>query len=342
MDLLTALDPRTEYSSSQLQLIVGAWVLATPFERKAKVSIVNGDIEEADYDKRSVYSFLYSLYRTMGTTQTVGGEPYEFTFNTWGYTWPAAWGIRPTTETDPERFGKNAYTGLFHFDAVTKYLAEREGRVHVVEMGCGTGAGAHHVVRNTLPHCTYEAFDMQEAAIRTCRRKFIPATEGRLKATRADCTELPVEEGVADLVVVCETHVTEMAGQVTDEDRKFFHTAHRLLKTGGMLVWGNAIPDDTWQPCLDFLKSLGMSVVNVCNVTDEAIAARVEDKGRADAYVNGVLQRMWGFKIPRFGTKKRIEARQAMLNFYRNPGTRLFDRMVERVDTYKVVCLKKT
>jgi hypothetical protein len=50
---------------------------------------------------------------------------------------------------------------------------------------------------------------------------------------------------------------------------------------------------------------------------------------------------MWGFRIPRFGTKKRVEARQAMLNFYRNPGTRLYDRLVERVDTYKVACFQK-
>ncbi len=341
MDLLTALDHTSEYSPTQLQLIVGAWVLATPFERKAKVSILDGDIEEADYDKRSVYSFLYSLYRTMGTVPNERGEPYEFTFNTWGYAWPAGWGETPATRSDPERFGKNAYTGLFHFDAVTKYLEARAGRVHVVEMGCGTGAGAHHVVKNTLPHCTYEAFDMQEGAIQTCKRKFIPHLAGRLKATRADCTNLPLEEGSADFVVVCETHVTEMAGQVTEEDQKFFRTAHRLLKQGGMLVWGNAIPDNTWQPCFDFLTSLGMALVDSCDVTEEAIAARGQDKDRADDYVDKVLERMWGFRIPRFGTKKRVEARQAMLNFYRNPGTRLYDRMVERVDTYKVVCFKK-
>jgi len=341
MDLLTALDPTSEYSPTQLQLIIGGWVLATPFERKAKVSVLNGDIDEADYDKRSVYSFLYSLYRTMGTVTNAAGEPYEFTFNTWGYAWPAGWGKAPTLGTEPERYGQNAYSGLFHFDAVRKYLAAREGRVHVVEMGCGTGAGAHHVTKNTLPECTYHAFDMQQGAIQTCKRKFIPQLDGRLQATRADCTDLPLEEGSADFVVVCETHVTEMPGVVTPEDEKFFRTAHRLLKKGGMLVWGNAIPDDTWQPCFDFLTSLGMTMVDVCDVTEEAIAARQEDKGRADDYVDKVLDRMWGFRVPRFGRKKRVEARQAMLNFYRNPGTRLYDRMVERVDTYKVACLQK-
>ena len=230
--------------------------------------------------------------------------------------------------------------GLFHFEAVKEYLQSREGRVHVVEMGCGTGAGAHHVAMNLLPSCTYEAIDMQEAAIQTCRRKFVPQLGGRLKATRADCTTLPVEDGVADFVAVCETHVTEMAGQVTEEDQKFFRTARRLLKPGGMLVWGNAIPDKTWQPCFEFLESIGMGQVEVCDVTQEAIAARDQDKRRADEYVDRVLDRMWGFRIPRFGARRRAEARQAMLNFYRNPGTRLYGTMIDRVDTYKVVCFQ--
>ncbi|MGO9711629.1 MAG: class I SAM-dependent methyltransferase [Polyangiaceae bacterium] len=342
MDVFTALNPGTEYSKTQLQLIIGAWVLATPFERKAKVSLNNGDVAEEDYDKRSIYSLLYSLYRTVGTVKSEEGEPYEFTFNTWAYKWPDAWGDKPTTARDPERFGKNAYTGLFHFKAVQDYIKAREGRVHIVEMGCGTGAGAHHVSKSVLPNCTYEAVDMQQAAIQTCKRKFVPQLGGRLKATRADCTKLPIADGVADFVAVCETHVTEFAGQVTEEDAKFFRTAHRLLKPGGMLVWGNAIPDSTWQPCFEFLESIGMKQVEVCDVTKEAIAARDEDKRRADDYVDEVLRRMWGFRIPRWGTKKRVEARQAMLNFYRNPGTRLYDTMTTRTDTYKVACFQKT
>jgi SAM-dependent methyltransferase len=341
MDLFTALNPATEYSETQLQLIVGAWVMATPFERKTKVSITNGDVAEEDYDKRSIYSLLYSLYRTMGKVPNPDGEPYEFTFNTWAYDWPVAWGELPTKASDPERFGKNAYSGLFHFKAVQDYLAAHEGRVHVVEMGCGTGAGAHHVSKSVLPNCTYEAVDMQQAAIRTCNRKFVPELGGRLKATRADCTKLSIADGVADFVVVCETHVTEMVGKVTPEDEKFFRTAHRLLKKDGLLVWGNAIPDSTWKPCFDFLESLGMKQVEVCDVTEEAILARDQDKRRADSYVDEVLGHMWGFRIPIYGKRRRVEARQAMLNFFRNPGTRLYDTMTTRTDTYKVVCFQK-
>jgi ubiquinone/menaquinone biosynthesis C-methylase UbiE len=341
MDVFTALDPSREYSETQLQLIVGAWVLAAPFERKSKVSLQDGDVAEEDYDKRSIYALLYSLYRAVGEVPSGDSGPYEFTFNTWAYAWPALWGQSPTKAADPERFGKNAYSGLFHFDAVQHYVRGRAGKVHVVEMGCGTGAGAHHVASTVLPECTYEAIDMQQAAIQTCKRKFVPLLGGRLKATRADCTSLPNSDCVADFVAVCETHVTEMAGQVTPEDQQFFRTAHRLLKPGGMLVWGNAIPDSTWEPCFAFLESIGMRRVEVCDVTQEAISAREQDKDRADNYVNEVLKRMWGFRLPVFGKQRRAEARQAMLNFYRNPGTRLYDTMTTRTDSYRVACFEK-
>jgi SAM-dependent methyltransferase len=341
MDVFTALDPGKQYSTNTLQLIVGAWVMATPFER-SKVSTTNGHIAEEDYDKRSIYSLLYSLYRSMGKVRDEHGDLYEFTFNTWGYAWPEGWGEPPTTNRDPERFGKNAYTGLFNFKQVQDYVRERNGRVHVVEMGCGTGAGANQICTNVLPKCTYEAVDMQQAAINTCKNKFVPNHGGRLVATRADCTNLPIGDGVADFVVVNETHVTEMGGIVTEEDKKFFQTAKRILKPNGMLVWGNAIPDPTWQPCFDYLGSIGMKLVESRDVTKEAILARDQDKERAHAYVEQCLDKFWGFKIPVYGDKKRVDARLAMMNFYRNPGTNLYDTMIDRRDTYKVNMIQKT
>src|SRR5262245_46711717 len=170
MDIFTRLNEKTDYSTAKLQLILGAWVLSTLFERTGKVCAKSGDVSEDDYDKQSIYSLLYSLYRSVGVVRSDTGEPYELTFNTWGYAWPDEWGESPTKPTDPERFGKNAYTGLFQFEPVKAHIRERSGRVHVVEMGCGTGAGAHHVCQNVLPGCTYEAVDMQLAAIRTCLR----------------------------------------------------------------------------------------------------------------------------------------------------------------------------
>ncbi len=341
MNVLTALDRKSDYSKTQLQLIVAAWVMSTVVEKRKLISVTDGDVSEEDYEKTSIYSLLYALYRSMGEVESATGAKYEFTFNTWGYAWPASWGPCPNKPSDPQLYGKNAYAGLFQFDAVKRYVSERAGKVHVVEMGCGTGAGADEICSNVLPSCTYEAIDMQQAAIQTCRRKFVPHLGGRLVATCADATLLTNADGIADFIAVNETHVTEHAGECTDEDQRFFRTALRLLKPGGFLVWGNAIPDSTWKPCFDFLSSIGMRLEEQCDVTKEAVQARDEDRPRIDRYVADVIAAFHGFRIPFVGEKKRREADWAIKNFSRNPGTRLYENMVDGTDSYKVVLLKK-
>ncbi len=341
MDILTALDRKSDYSKTQLQFILGGWVLSTLVEKKKKISTTDGDVSEADYDKQSIYSLLYSLYRSVGEVRSETGEKYEFTFNTWGYAWPEAWGPCPNGAADPQRFGKNAYSGLYQFDAVKEYVRARNGRVHVLEMGCGTGAGAHHVSGKVLPDCTYEAVDMQRSGIETCKRKFVPERQGRLVATCSDATQLIGRDGVADFIAVNETHVTEMPGRATEEDRRFFETAYRMMKPGGYLVWGNAIPDSTWQPCFELLESIGMKKVEVRDVTKEAVLARDQDKRRIEIYVDSAIDAFFGFRIPVLGNKRRAEAEFALKNFSRHPGTRLYTNMVDGTDTYKVVCFQK-
>ncbi len=341
MDVLTALDRKADYSKTQLQFILAAWVLSTLGEKRNRISLTDGDVSEDDYDKASLYSLLYALYRSMGEVETATGAKYEFTFNTWGYAWPESWGPCPNKPTDPQLYGKNAYAGLFQFEEAKRYIGERQGAVHVIEMGCGTGAGAHEICSNVLPKCTYEAIDMQHAAIQTCRRKFVPELGGRLKATCADATLLTNADGVADFIAVNETHVTEHAGQCTDEDQRFFRTALRLLKPGGFLVWGNAVPDSTWKPCFEFLEFIGMRLQQQHDVTKEAVVARDEDRARIDRYVAQCIESFHGFRIPYVGEKKRREADLALKNFSRNPGTRLYENMVDGTDSYRVVLFKK-
>ena len=302
----------------------------------------DGDVKEADYDKRSLYSLLYALYRSAGETRNEHGDRYEFTFNTWGYTWPETWGPAPSSVRDPQRYGRNAYTGLYHFDAARKYIDERGGRVHITELGCGTGAGAHHVCSNVLKDCTYEAVDMQHAAIRTAHRKFVGELGGRMRATCSDATLLDRPHGNSDFIAVNETHVTEYAGVVTPEDERFFQKAHSLLKPGGHIVWGNAIPDSTWGACFSWLEKNGFTLREDCDVTEEAVRARDEDKARIDAFVEQLTQMFYAFHLPVWGTRKRQEAEVALKNFARNPGTRLYQNMVDRTDTYRVVLLEKT
>jgi ubiquinone/menaquinone biosynthesis C-methylase UbiE len=341
MDVLTALSNTNDYSKTQLQFIVGAWVMTGLAEAKPKIDLANGDVAEADYDKGSLYSLLYALYRSMGTVKATGGASYEFTFNTWGYAWPKAWGPSPIEASDPQLMGKNAYAGLYHFEQVKEYVNARSGKVHVIEMGCGTGAGAHLICSQIMPKCTYEAVDMQQAGINSCKRKFVPELNGRLVATCGDATKLTIADNSADFVAINETHVTEMPGQTTEEDVRFFKTAYRMLKPGGFLVWGNAIPESTWKPCFDLIESLGLKIVEVVDVTKEAIAARDEDKARIDSYVEQIISTFHGFKIPFLGEKRSALASVALKNFSRNPGTNLYNNMVTRTDTYKVVLIQK-
>jgi ubiquinone/menaquinone biosynthesis C-methylase UbiE len=341
MDVLTALSNKTDYSKTQLQLIVGAWVMGGLVEGKQKINLKSGDVSEDDYDKRSIYSLLYALYRSMGNVRTHQGDLYEFTFNTWGYTWPESWGKSPIAATDPQVMGRNAYAGLYHFERAQAYIKARAGKVHIVEMGCGTGAGAHQTCSMILPDCTYEAVDMQQAGINSCNRKFVPHLNGRLKATCGDATTLSIPDGAADFVAVNETHVTEMPGCATEEDVRFFKTAYRLLKPGGYFVWGNAIPESTWKPCFDVLESIGLEVLEVCDVTKEAVKARDDDKARIDSYVGQIIDTFHGFKIPMLGGRRSALAEVALKNFSRNPGTKLYDNMVDGTDTYKVVLVHK-
>ena len=281
------------------------------------------------------------LYRSVGELRVANGQSFEMTFNTWGYAWPEGWDTCPVSSSDPQRFGKNAYAGLFQAAAVKKYIAKAQGKVHLVEMGCGTGAGAHLICSQLLPDCTYEAVDMQSAAIATCERKFVGELKGRLVATCADATSLSIKDGAADIVVVNETHVTEVKGVVTDEDQRFFKTALRILKPGGFLVWGNAIPTSTWQACFDYLDTIGLKQTEAHDVTKEAVMARDQDEPRVEAFVKHCLDSFWGFKIPVLGPHRRYEAERAVKNFYRNPGTRLYSNMKDGTDSYMVSCFQK-
>ena len=63
MDILTALNPKSDYSSSKLQMIIAAWVVSGLFQQNSKIATSDGDVSEDDYSKQSIYSLLYAIYR---------------------------------------------------------------------------------------------------------------------------------------------------------------------------------------------------------------------------------------------------------------------------------------
>ena len=84
-----------------------------------------------------------------------------------------------------------------------------------------------------------------------------------------------------------------------------------------------------------------MKLVEVRDVTSDAVRARDEDRSRVDSFVDFALARFPAFRFPLFGSKKRQQAEVAMKNFYRNPGTNLYEKMRNGTDSYKVVALQK-
>ena len=123
--------------------------------------------ENDDYNKASIYSILYGLYQHAGTVKcgtpcygkTADGKPcgqapcegvdYQFTFNTWGIA-PS-----PYPPEDPQRHGKAAYAGLVNFPEVKAYMEKNGDAPKIVEIGCGTGAGANLITREIIPKAHY-------------------------------------------------------------------------------------------------------------------------------------------------------------------------------------------
>ena len=60
-----------------------------------------------------------------------------------------------------------------------------------------------------------------------------------------------------------------------------------------------------------------------------------------NAYVEHCIDRFAGFRIPFLGAKKRTEARLALQNFYRNPGTNMYRTLADGTDSYRVTLLRK-
>jgi hypothetical protein len=89
------------------------------------------------------------------------------------------------------------------------------------------------------------------------------------------------------------------------------------------------------------MESIGLKIVEIADVNNEAVQARHLDQARIDAYCQQALAKFPAFRIPLYGGRKRKEAEVAMKNFARDPGTRLYEDMRTRGDTYKVVLAQK-
>lgn len=297
----------------------------------------SGGINEEDYEKGSIYSIFYSLYANLGKIKSGVCDDFEFTFNTWGIA-PADYPV-----SDPQRHGKTSYSYFAKDAEIQQYLQARDGKVQVVEIGCGTGAGANHLSTEIFPNATYMAIDMQRAAVDTCKRLHaserltcvhIPSGVGNQDG------KVPLADSSADFVMIVETHIAEQV--IGPEEKAIFNEIIRVLKPGGYFFWGNAMPTDVWWQAEAYLPTVGFETVMQANNTKGAVVARDEDHARCDAVMDAIYEHHHAFKLPVFGQPCWEVVDKLIRNFYRVPGTALYDKMVQGYDSYMHYIFKLT
>lgn len=296
-----------------------------------------GDVNEDDYTKDSIYALLYSLYQAFPNAPSPKGGNYQFTFNTWGIS-AVPW-IRD--ETEPQRHGMAAYQGLVEFEAVKKIVKEVE-TPRFLEIGCGTGAGAN-LITQLIPTAHYTAVDMQKAAIKTCNELHGKgAGNDRLECLWVeggvgnDGSKVAIPDESVDVVVISETHIAE--ADIGPEEKAIFADIVRVLKPGGIFVWGNALPTYVWNMAAEYLPKIGFEECGTLNHTKGAIQARDEDEERVNMYLDHLIDGFPVFKVPFFGPRCDHVSNMLVKNFYRHPGTALYEKMVTGYDSYMHLC----
>ena len=324
----------------QIKLIIMSIILVIT---KTRYNIQNGDVEEKDYDKDNLYSLLYNIYDKVGIIENERKQKYQFTFNTWGFFHQDS----IIERYDPQIFGKTAYS--IHFtrnDCVRdKILEMKKNRItpKIIELGCGTGAGAYLIVNDVFHKyykmdCEYIAIDMQAKAINTAKKIH---KHPNITFIHNNITKFTDDFGTYDFILINETHIFEMPDYLTNEDKIILDILTYLLKPGGYFLWGNAIPDPIWNLVINYLDKKNVNLVKKYDYTQNAIKARDLDKKRVDLYCDAVYNSVIAYKIPILGKNMRNKTEIMLKNFFRHPGTNLYNNMVSREDTYYHLVFQK-
>jgi len=341
-DVMKGMSSGTEYGNIQLQAMATGFCLS-PLPGKLLAEPANGsdgenynfsasgDVQDDDYEQESIYAIFYAMYKNAPKLVSNHGVEYQFTFNTWGIA-PS-----PYPETDPQRHGKAAYAALVTQPPVLEYIKNMpEGQnLKIAEVGCGTGAGANLITTLVHPTCEYLAMDMQEAAINTC--KSVHANAG-LECLRipngvgVDGGKIPRGSSTLDMVVISETHIADV--RIGDLEKAIFAEILRVLKPGGLFVWGNAIPTRVWLEAGDYLPTAGFELAHSKNHTEGAVIARDEDFERVELALDQLISPYHVMKLPYFGDRCKTVLKLLIANFFRHPGTALYLKMTTGFDSY--------
>lgn len=179
--------------------------------------------------------------------------------------------------------------------------------------------------------------DMQAAAVNTCNEKhatpdnpglnckLIPGGVGKDRP-------VPKNAETVDFAVISETHIADIEiGQI---EKEIFAEIKRVLKPGGLFLWGNALPTRVWLEGASYLESIGFELVSNLNHTKGAVIARDEDKERVDLAIKQLIEPYYVMNVPYFGSRCAAVSERLIANFYRHPGTALYIKMVTGYDSY--------
>ena len=70
---------------------------------------------------------------------------------------------------------------------------------------------------------------------------------------------VPRDTNSVDFVVISETHIADM--EIGDLEKAIFKEIKRVLKPGGLFLWGNALPTKVWFEAMDYLPKIGFELV---------------------------------------------------------------------------------
>jgi len=349
-DLLSGFNENNSLGTTRMQLAMSAFCLTGAYSTlidEAKLGddhvdpMANGttrdfqqtgELREDEYTKQSIYSLLYAGYRALGVVPDTNGRPYRFSFNTWGISND---NDKPFGPEFPQRHGMAAYHTLASMPAVKEYVAAKPA-AHFLEIGCGTGAGADLISRMVYPTIQYTALDMQKAAIETCITLHAAHENPHLHCVQGNGKVLPIADNSVDVIVVSETHIAEM--EIGPEEKAIFAEMRRVLIPGGLFIWGNALPTKVWGDGTNYLQANGFETCGANNYTGRAIVARDEDTERVDLFMDQLLNSYLVFNAPLVGAPCRHAVDRLVKNFYRHPGTDLYQRMVVGADSYMNLC----
>ena len=192
----------------------------------------------------------------------IGSNPV--TFLNYGY-WP------PEGETltlQPEDESNRPAIQLYHHVASGADLADK----NVLEVSCGHGGGASFVTRYHKPK-NYTGIDQNQKAIEYNRK-----THSALKIDfrTGDAQALDFPEDHFDAVLNVE------ASHCYPRQDQFFHSAHRVLRKGGHLLYADFRTPESSSQLDNDIAGAGFRVKSKTDITEHVLSAlrRTSDKYR--------------------------------------------------------------